>query len=1245
MHRFHQFLVIPLDLNRAGAFVSDVSLMEKKVMRTKNPNRRVLWAGLLLILAAFTATAQEFRGSLAGKITDPNGAVVPGSKVEIKNTETGIVSTVNTGDDGAYSFPLLPPGKYQLTVTRENFNTAVRDGIEVRVADRLTLDVQLEIGVTAMVTTVASALTLDTGTVNTGTVVTGKQISELPLTEGTAYQLATLAPGIAYTGNPLFTGPTSNGNLAAFRSNGATGANQITLDGSPNYAFDGGVGFSPPSDAVQEFKVQTNAFDAQQGYSAGATVNVAVKSGTNDIHGSAWYFNRDRSRTANNFFGNRSNQDRPIRTYHRFGGVISGPVVLPGYNGKDRTFFFASYERLKDNIAEPQIFTVPTDAMRRGDFSALIVNRNNINDGANTVIFNPFSGTQSGSNVVRTSFGCPTSGAVPVNSTCNIIPSNLINPVAANLVKFYPLPNIAGVGNGTQNNFFSNQLRHQDYRGWLARIDHRLTANQSIFGKYYHSFNPEDRQDWAGVVNNFPITQGFEYRTNDGGNIDYTNAFNSNMVFDIRVSLNRFVQERRPAELFDPAQLGFAPASLAAMRGYQYFPRIMIRNLDATRPIRSTLGSTRSDWNEGRVRPFYMGSVQPTLTHVVDNHTMKYGYDFRVVRENFSTDAYKGGQFFFDGTFTAPASNSSSTLRNVFGRDVAAFLLGIPTTGSGGNASQIDNSINYSVQSLYHGFFFQDDWRVSKNLTLNLGLRYDLEQGLTERYNRILRGFDLGTPSPINNQVRAAYTTAFNANPGNFVVAPADFRVLGGYTFANDNNRNVWEADRSNFQPRIGASYSLNEKTVVRAGFGMFMAPFMIETPQQIGFAGTTPFVPSNNNGLTFVATLTNPFPQGLAGVQPSFGSSLGLLTGIGADVASSDAPIIGLLRKNSKFARIVFGIQRELPGQIVVEANYIHANGYDLPVSRNLNFVPRQFLGDTPATDTAANTFLSATIPNPFRNLVPGGSAFNTATTITRAQSMLAFPQFTNLWTQEYNGTNRYNSLQVQVNKRFATDLTLTSTYTYSNLREKVNYLNPSDTLLEDRISPFDRPHRFTFAGVYQLPIGRGRAWGNDMNRALNAVIGGWQLNGTYEWQSGEPFVLTAANLYFPGDPSTMTSRLGDGDGQGGKFGIDRSAFNAPGLVALTGFGIRNVPTTLDNLRNQPFSVANLSLTKNFNFGETKRLQIRAEALNAFNHPYFGAGIGLNPGTAAAPNAAFGIVTTQRNNPRDIQIGAKFVF
>lgn len=1216
---------------------------------------------VVLVMAFGSANAQEFRGSLQGQVLDPQESVVAGATVTLKNVATNVEATVTTGEDGSYSFSLLQPGKYMITVTKQGFTTATREGIEIRVADKLRMDVTMEIGVSATISILAGAPILESGSVSTGSLISGQQISELPLTEGTAYQLATLAPGIAYTGNPLFNGPTSNGNLAAFRSNGATGSNQITLDGSPNYAFDGAVGFSPPSDAVQEFKVQTNTFDAQQGYSAGATVNVAVKSGTNDLHGSLWYFNRDRSRTANNFFSNLSGQERPERTYHRFGGVLSGPVYIPKvFNGRDRTFFLVSYERLKDNVAEPQLFTVPTEAMRRGDFSALIVNRNNIADAANTVIYNPFSGTTSGSNVVRTSFGCPTSGALPAGSTCNIIPGNLLNPVAQALVGYYPPPNATGVANGTQNNYFSNVIRSQNYRAWLTRIDHKISENQTIFGKYYHSFNPEDRYNWTGEVNGFAVTEGFEFRINDGGNVDYTATLSNNMVFDLRASFNRFEQERRPAATFDPTTLPFAQASLSAFRGYEYIPRIMIRNLDATRPIRSTLGSTRADWNSGRLRPFMMGSIQPSMTQVIGNHSTKYGYDLRIVRENFISNGYQGGQFYFDGLYTAPASNSSTTLRNVFGRDIAAFLLGVPTTGSGGNSSLIDNSINYSVQSLFHGFFFQDDWRVTPKLTLNLGLRYELEVGLTERFNRILRGFDLTTPSPVETAVRAAYSTAFNAN--SFPVAPDQFRVLGGYTFADDNNRHVWDGDKSNFQPRIGIAYQLNNKTVVRGGFGIFMAPFQIETPQQPGFAGNTAFVPTNNNGLTFIATLTNPFPNGASGLNVSPGSSLGLLTGIGADVATAELPVVPVDRRNSKFARMVFGLQRELPGQFVVEANFITAWGYDLAVNRNLNFVPLQFgcpglagatspctLGTTPATDTTISTYLSASLganSNPFRNLLPGtGSPFNTATTMTRAQSLLRYPQFTNLFIQQYNGSNRYNSLQLQASKRFATTLTFTTTYTYSNLREQVNYLNPSDTELEDRISQFDRPHRFTFAGTYQLPLGRGRAFGTEMNRVLDVIVGGWQVNGTYEWQSGEPFLLTAAPLYYPDDPTGIQSLVGKSDGQGGKYGIDRSAIIAPGLVALSAFGFRNVPTTLENVRNQPYSVANLSLTKNFNFSETKRLQIRGEALNAFNHPYFGAGIGLNPGTAGAPNAAFGLVTTQRNNPRDIQIGVKFVF
>ncbi|PYS84118.1 MAG: hypothetical protein DMF67_06335 [Acidobacteria bacterium] len=1215
--------------------------------------RRSIAALLLLLLAFVAASAQEFRGSVTGQVTDPNGAAVPGAVVVIKNVDTNVEATATTNEEGAYSFQLLQPGKYTLTVTAKGFAPATREGVVVSVAQKLTLDVQVQVtGVGEMVTTVASITpALETGSVSTGSTITGRQISELPLTEGTAYQLATLAPGISYTGNPLFTGPTSNGNLAAFRSNGAVGSNQITLDGSPNYAFDGGVGFSPPSDAVEEFKVQTNAFDAQQGYSAGATVNVAVKSGTNNLHGSVYEFNRDRSRTANNFFSNRSGQSRPIRTYNRYGGVVDGPVYIPKlYNGRDKTFFLFSYEHLLDNVAEPQVFTVPTAAMRNGDFSALIVNRANIADPANTVIFNPFTGRTSGSNVVRTSFGCPTSGAVAANSTCNIIPANLIDPIAAALIKFYPSPNITGTANGTQNNFFSNQIRHENYRAWLTRVDHKISETQSVFGKFYHSFNPEDRNDWAGVVNGFPITQGFENRTNDGGNLDYTNTLSASTVLDLRVSLNRFVQQRMPAANFDLSTLPFSSQALSEFRGYQYLPGILIRNLDATRPIHSNLGATRSDFNAGRLRPFYMGSFQPSVTKLYGNQTLRAGYDLRVLRENFISNGFQAGRYFFDGTFTSPASNSSSTLRNAFGRDIASFLLGIPSPGSGSTASQIDNSINYSVQTVYHGFFVQDDWRVTPKLTLNLGLRYEWEGGLTERFDRIQRGFDLSTPSPIDAAARAAYTAAFNANSSNFLLTPDQFHVLGGYTFADSSNRAAWDTDKRNWQPRFGAAYAMNDKTVVRGGFGIFMAPHQIEiqqNPLQTGFAGSTPFVASNNNGLTFVGTLANPFPNGLSA---SPGASQGLLTATGIDAGSSTAPLLPVNRKNSKFARMIFGVQRELPGHFVAEANFVTSWGYDMPVARNFDFVPRQFLGTDPTTDAAANTLLSATIPNPFRNLLPGtGSPLNTATTITRAQSLLQFPQFTNVWIEQYNGTNRYNALQLQLTQRFSKDLTLTASYTRSRLRERLDYLNPSDTELEDRISPDDRPNRFTFSTVYQLPVGRGQAFGNDMNRWVDAIIGGWQLNGTYEWQSGETFLLSPTQTWFyAGDFNQIVSRVGENTGTGQKFGIDTSAFiiptvNGAGIVRLNNFntGLRNVPTTLDSMRNQPYLNVNLSLAKNFQITEKTKLQLRAEALNAFNHSYFGNGIGLDPSNAGS----FGLVTTQRNNPRDIQLGLKFVF
>jgi hypothetical protein len=1201
---------------------------------------------VMLVLSLFAvAGAQEFRGSLSGNVTDPNGATLPGASVELRNIETNVATTVVTNEEGGFSFPLLQPGKYTLTVTSQGFNTAQREGIEVRVAERLTLDVQMQVGVADTVNVVDTSVALETGSVSAGTVIEQKQISELPLIDGSPYQLATLAPGISYTGNPAFTGPTSNGNLASFRTNGATGPNQVTLDGAPNFAIDGGVGFSPPSDAVSQFKVQTTQFDAQQGYTANATVNVAIKSGTNDFHGSLYYFNRDRSRTANNFFANSNGQERPQRTYHRGGGEVDGPVWIPGvYNGRDRTFFLFAYERLKSTDAEPQLYTVPTARMRTGDLSEFL--SPDASPNGRVLIYNPFSIGATG-----TANRTPFAG--------NIIPAALLDPVAVNYLNLYPQPNRPGL----QNNFFSPTLRFQNYRSWVTRVDHNINSNNRLFFNYYHSFNPEDRRDWTQtVVNDFPVTRGVEFRTNDGAVLGYTSTLSSTMVLDLRGNMTRFVQERRPSGSFDPATLGFTAEALAAMRGYQYLPRFDIRTYDQVRPIRSTLGAERSDFNQGFVRPLYVASFQPTLTKIFGNHTARFGYDGRVLRENFSGNGYQGGRFTFDGTFTTitttTTTNSSNATnhernRNLYGRDVAAFLLGLPVSGTN---SRIENSVNYNVQSVYHGFFFQDDWRVTPKLTLNLGMRYDLELGITERFNRISRGFDTTTASPLDAAARTAFTTIYNANQARFAgsgLTPAQFAVRGGFTYADENNRAAWDADRSNLQPRFGAAYQLDDKTVLRGGFGIFTSAFRIPSTLsdigvnsltiQPGFSGFTPFVPSTNSGRTFVATLDNPFPNGL---RPSAGTSLGLLTNFAQTLGASDAPIIPTERKNAKFARLIIGVQRELPGQFIVEANFVSSWGYDLAVNRNINFVPAGLLGTDPTSAEAANTFLTGNDPNnPFRNLLNNNlflsdASFNTGTTIDLMQLVRPFPQFGDIWIQEYNGTNRYNALQLQGQRRFSRSFSLTTSYTYSRLKEKITYLNASDDQLEERFSTDDRPHRFTFSGVFELPFGRGRAYGREMNRIVDAIVGGWQLNGTYEWQSGEPLLFND-NFYYAGDVRALSSRVGQYNEQGRRYGVDIPAFDTAGWIELPSAGLRNVPSTLPKLRNQPFKSVNLSLSKNFRFNERMRLQFRAEALNALNYVYFG-GINLADGEG---NQNFGRVNAQRNLPRDIQLGLKFTF
>ena len=1203
------------------------------------------WA-LAIAIFAVTASAQEYRGTISGTISDPNGSVVPGAKVTVKNVATNIAANVVTNEAGSYTVPFLVPGTYSVTVAGDGFKTSTRENVQVSVDDRISLDFQLEIGTAAEVTIVADSEVIERGSVTTGTVISRRQVEELPLAEGAPYVLATQAPGIVYTGDPNFTGPTANGNLAGFRTNGVAG-NQINLDGTPNLAYSGQVAFTPPSDAVQEFKVQTNSFDSQNGFTAGSTVNVALKTGTNDFHGSAYWYNRDKSRTANNFFNNRLGRERPDRKYNRYGTTVNGPIF------KDRTFFLFSFERQFDNVAQPTTYSVPTMKMRGGDFTELLGDLNNVASTANTIIYDPQAGIAAGQ--TRPSFGCPTSGPIPVGSLCNILPANRIYGPSMNFLKLFPEPNQPGI----VNNFVTDQNLERPYRSFMVKVDHNVNDDHKISLTWANSENTEDRYNLTMEPDS--IFRGFEDRRNDRLHANYTGVLKQNLILDLRGGWNRFKLQRYQIDQPTAADLGFT--AVPVERQDLIFPRFDFQNY-------MTLGSQRSDYNNGQERPFDLFTIQPTLTQIFGNHTLKYGYDYRHLRERFETLGNATGRYSINGQFTSSSSTTaggSVGQQNAPGRELASFLLGIVTGGS------IDIPTVYDAAEDYHGFFAQDDWRITPNITLNLGLRYELETGVSEANGAIVKGFDRTSTSPIAAQVLANY----NALPPAGVPIGAFQNLVGGLTFVEGPNDPSQSTDKNNFQPRIGVSWGINHKTVVRAGFGIFTQPFQIGAVYQPGFSSPTPFTASTNNGQSYVATLrsTSLFPTG---INPPVGSSLGLATFLGGDLAAGNGaqgpttPVLSYERENANFYRFMASIQRELPGGIGLEFTFLHSAGRDLPVFKDLNPVPAQYLVNPSnytdpaalvAAINAAQAFLTTqTVSNPFRGMTsafPGNNTY-TANNIVRRRLLSPYPQFGALSVTEYNGTSSYQSYAIQVMKRFTRGLSLDGSYTFSRDRITAQYLNPQDTEMTEMISPFERPHRFTFSGIYELPFGNGRQWGNSWNRVVDGILGGWQVQGVYEWQSGEPLLLP--NVWYNGDITKLESKVGQTNELGQKYGIDIPAWDVTGfyiggVVANSNapsFGnnfqsntasganvLRNIPFTIDSFRNQRFLKFDFGVSKNFRIREGMKFQIRIEAINALNATYFGTGIGLAPNSSSA----FGRVTSQRNPPRDIQIGGRFTF
>jgi hypothetical protein len=1163
--------------------------------------KRVICVMLALAAASLTASAQDFRGAVTGRVVDSSNARMPGVTVTATNVATNVASTTVTNGEGDYSILFLNPGTYTVTAELSGFKKVSRPNIEVRIGDKLDVNMTLEVGrMEETVSVTAESPMLATTTGSTGQVIGEKVISMMPLSDGNPFALARLSPGITYNGDLKFSRPFDNGGTSGIVTGGASGGNEFTLDGSPNMANGRRVAFVPPAGAVQEFKVETASFDAASGHTAGANVNVTLKSGTTSLKGSAYTYYRAEKLAETDFFVKKAGTPKPALGYKRPGFTVGGPVVIPGlYDGHDKTFFFGAMEWLYDEFPEPLSQTVPTQAMRNGDISALLAQ--------GIVIYDPLSAQTVGARVVRQPF------------PGNVIPQNRLNPIAQKVLSYFPLPNQPGTASGSDNFFYSNP-RTDDFYSISTRVDHTVTSTQRFMARYTRNDRRESRNAQFGVINGVVPTGNFLFRKNDGVTVDHTWSQSSRSLWDIRAGWQRFGEPnvRQHEGIFDPATLGFSPAVVGQFGGARYFPSFDF----------DTLSDVGDNLAGNTTHTIY--SFQPTYTRLMGNHSMRAGYDGRLYHEFGANLGRQAGEYVIRNANAFTRQQDNSAAQNF--QDVATFILGFPTAGA------IEVNRTRLNDTWYHGVFVQDDWRVSSKLTLNLGLRYDYEGATTEAQNRNVNGFDPNATLSITSAAQAAYA----ANPIPQIAASA-FKVRGGVTFASDSDPGFWNTDKNNFQPRAGFAYKVNDRTVVRGGWGLYTSPNVIAGVNQMGFSQSTPFTATQDRGQTFISTLSNPYPSGV--LQPA-GNSLGPNTFLGQSLSR----FVPSDFQSGQLSRYLVNLQRELPAQWLLEVGYVGSHGFDIGTDEELNSIPAQYLSTSRVRDQATIDFLSAVGPNPFIGLLPTGF---TGATIARSQLLRPFPQFNNVPTRGSQGTSDYNSVQTKIEKRFSKGYAILGTYTFSHFTERVFRLNASDADFENRLSRDDVPHRVTTSVLYELPFGQGRRWGGGVSGLTNAFVGGWSVNVIGQLQSGRPLDFEGRNIYFDGDLKSLKAKYSNNtdvpvfDLSGFYFhdaavqtnGVDDPAKQRGDQRIRLANNLRYFPSRIDGIRSPFLNLWDISLVKQVPIGGRVHAQINIEFLNALNRTVF------NDANTDPTNGNFGKVTSQNNLPRDIQIGAKIVF
>ncbi|HWP43598.1 MAG TPA: hypothetical protein VNO14_10210, partial [Blastocatellia bacterium] len=724
--------------------------------------------------------------------------------------------------------------------------------------------------------------------------------------------------------------------------------------------------------------------------------------------------------------------------------------------------------------------------------------------------------------------------------------------------------------------------------------------------------------NYNNYFDNIATGQEFQFISRQA-TIDDVYVINPTTVINARYGYNRFIR----ADRGNSGSIGLDLTTLGFPSRYND-----LISPDIRRFPRFDIAGYQGTGVAGEFRPIDTHSFGATVNKVINRHALKWGVEFRAYRENIRLSApTQTGQFNFDSTWTRGPLDNSPTSPGSIGQSFAAFLLGLPSP-----SSFVANPATYAEQSTIWGLFIHDDWKVNNRLTLNIGLRYEVEGALTERFNRSVKGFDPDFVQPFEEAARAAFKNS-QSNPANATPEITDFKVRGGLTFATDDDRGLYKTPKKNFMPRLGLAFQINDKTVLRSGYGIFFG-FLGQRRGdviQTGFSQNTPLNVSLDNGLTFIETLSNPFQNG---ILPAVGAALGPQTALGNSITFFDQnPLSPYMQ------RWELSIQRELVGSFVAEVAYIGNRGTHLQVNRNLNATPIQYLSTSPTRDQARIDYLSKAVPNPFAGLMPAtASSTFRSSTIARERLLRPFPHFDAVNTTTNEGYSWYHALQMRIDKRFSRGYTIGASYTYSKFMEAIELLNAGDPAPSEVISPDDRPHRFSVSGIYELPFGKGKMLLATSNPVISRIVSGWQIAGIYTYQSGPP-LGNWGNVIYNGNLGDV--RLPRSE-QSVKQWINTDGFETDPTKQLAA-NVRTFPLRFGFLRADHISNFDLSAFKTTSITEQVSLQFRAEFLNAFNTPLlFTSQINLNP-----TQAAFGSVTAgvQENYPRRIQLALKLLF